>query len=249
MSMRRNSDGRPSARTMALKQIDAAGGTLIQAPDIRGTTPAAAARALSRLAQEGVIQRVRKGVYHVPRETLLGKSRASESEVLQKVLARKSRPTGVTAANLLGLSTQMAARPELVVYASAPPREAGAARIHLRRRARAEPLPGKDAALLEFLRDRGRHGEVGAGETYDRVRAMLLDGIPTASARPARLRCLRDAALVEPPRVRAMLGALMQWSGLPESLWRPLRESLNPLSRFDFGLFRELSNAREWQAK
>ncbi|MCA1596895.1 MAG: hypothetical protein LC772_10800 [Chloroflexi bacterium] len=66
---------------------------------------------------------------------------------------------------------------------------------------------------------------------------------------PNRLQRLRDAALGEPPRARAILGALMQSAGLPEGLWTPLRASLNALSRFDFGPFRELSQAKEWQAK
>jgi hypothetical protein len=224
-------------------------GSLIEASDIRGTTPAAAARALSRLAQEGLIQRVRKGVYHIPKETLIGKSRPSEPAVLQKVLAGKARPTGVTAANILGLSTQMAARPELAVYASARPHEAGSASLHLRPRSRAGALEARDAALLEFLRDRGRHGEEGAAETYERVFAILLGETHKTSARSTRLRRLRDAALMEPPRVRAMLGALMQSAELPEPLWRPLRESLNPLSRFEFGLFSQLPNARKWQAR
>ena len=59
----------------------------------------------------------------------------------------------------------------------------------------------------------------------------------------------QDAALAEPTRGRAMLGALMQSAALPERLWRPLRASLKPLPRFDFGLFRALPNAREWQAR
>jgi hypothetical protein len=246
---RRNRQGRPSARKLALRQIDAGRGSLIRAVEIRGTTPTAAARALSRLAQEGVIQRVRSGVYHVPRETLLGRSHASESAVLEKVLAQRSRPTGITAANLLGFSTQLAARPELVVYASAPPRHLGGARLRLRPRARAAALPVRDAALLEFLRDRGRYGEGGSAEICQRAQAILLEEAEKTAVRSHRLRCLRDAALAEPPRVRAMLGALMQGAGLPGTLWRPLRESLNPLSRFDFGHFRELPNAREWQAR
>lgn len=190
-----------------------------------------------------------KGVYHVPKETLLGKSRPSRPAVLRKALEEKARPTGVTAANLLGLSTQVAARPEFAVYASAAPRDAQAAHLRLRPRSSRMALDERDAALLEFLRERGRYGEVGAAETYRRLAAILLEDGRTAPARSRRLRRLRDAALLEPPRVRAILGALMQHAGLPESLWRPLRESLNPLSRFNFGLFSELPNARGWQAR
>jgi hypothetical protein len=64
-----------------------------------------------------------------------------------------------------------------------------------------------------------------------------------------RLRELREVALEEPPRVRAMLGAMFAYAELPGDLWEPLKASLNPLSKFDFGLFSELPNAQQWQAK
>jgi hypothetical protein len=163
--------------------------------------------------------------------------------MLRKVLGRRARPTGVTAANLLGLSTQVAAQPEFAAYAGARPRGLDSARLHLRPYRGGPELEPVDAALLEFLRDRGRHGELEAEETFRRLRSIL------AGASSTGLRRLREAALVEPPRVRAILGALMETAERPPSLWKPLRNSLNPLSRFDFGLFHELPNAREWQSR
>ena len=99
--------------------------------------------------------------------------------------------------------------------------------------------------MLEFLRDRGSYGEYGPTATLERLRALLLE----PGAAHDRYRPLVSVALTEPPRVRAMLGALMHWAGLPESLWTPLRKSLNRLSRFEFGLFVALPNAKEWLAK
>ena len=164
------------------------------------------------------------------------------------MLAGRARPTGVTAANLLGLSTQVAARPEYALYASAPPRGTEALRLHLRPRTRVPVLPARDGAILELLRDRGRYGELEAAETCARLRA-LLRGDGTQESDPERLRRLVDAALLEPPRVRAILGALLQSAALSEELWGPLRASLNGLSRFDFGLFRVLPQAGDWQAR
>jgi hypothetical protein len=58
------------------------------------------------------------------------------------------------------------------------------------------------------------------------------------------------AALTEPPRVRAMLGALGQRAEVPvEALVQLLRASLNPISRFDFGTLAALELAPDWQAK
>jgi hypothetical protein len=56
-------------------------------------------------------------------------------------------------------------------------------------------------------------------------------------------------AFTEPPRVRAIIGALLELSNVAQSTVEPLKKSLNPLSKFDFGLFTELPNAHQWQAK
>jgi hypothetical protein len=251
-----SSSRRPSARAVALRALQAAPGTPFRASDILDALPSAAARALSRLSRQGAIQRLRKGIYYIPKETLLGKSTPPDAVVIQKMLPRRARPTGITAANLLGMSTQMASQPEFVVYASSKPLGLDAARLYLRPHLCDEEIEPRDGALIEFIRDRGRYGELSANETCVRAREILrngqrLDGGDREAelSNSDRLRRLRDVALREPPRVRAILGALMQSAGLPEILWRPLRESLNPLSRFDFGPFRALSEAWEWQAK
>ena len=259
-----------SAMQLVLARVRQAPGTLLRARDIEGTGIGAAARAFSRLAAQGVVIRQGKGLYYAPKETLLGRSRPSELSVLQSQLGDRARPTGTTAANLLGLSTQVSARTEVAVYATAKPRAAQAARVKLRRapgglRPLSAGLSETDAALLEFLRGRGNYSERSATETLERLRHLLLEEGKASSSssssssslsgslppmdRRERLERLTQAALQEPPRVRAMLGALLEWSGLGETLYRPLRESLNPLTRFDFGLLSALPNAKEWQSK
>lgn len=233
-----------SATELALRQAKLSHGSMLRAADLKGTSAAAATKALARLANRGVLTRVAKGLYYSPKETLLGTSKPSMAAIATKNLEGRSRPTGATAANLLGLSTQIAARPELVAFTTHKPKYSGAARIKLRRGARPEQLPQLVGALLEVLRDRGRYAETDPGETYQRLRTTLQEQL-----NPRGLRELSETALEEPPRVRAMLGALFAWIGLPESLWKPLKASLNPLSRFDFGHFGQLPNAKEWQAK
>lgn len=262
-------------------------GTLVRATDFRGVTAGAVSKALSRLEAAGQLDRVAKGVYYVPKQTLLGKSRPSASTVVAKVLSGRVRPRGVTAANLLGLSTQVAAKPEFVVYSQS--RFDTSALKTKKRKGSTAPgvhLAHEDAALLEVLRDRGRFSELDDQATLLRVRAALLArharetdeegekkrqspvvhrlaGVASHAKTQAfstqddapltndskRFRKLVESAMAEPPRVRAMLGALLEDLNIPKRLWNPLRESLNPLSRFDFGPFRMLPNAKEWQAK
>jgi hypothetical protein len=246
-----------SASALALNQARKSPGTLLSPSDVKGTTPTAASKAFSRLAEKGVLKRAAKGLYYAPKATLLGPSQPSQLAILQKKTAHNSRPTGATAANLLGVSNQVPARAELVLYASAKPKHASAASVTLRKSqganaAKPIDLNPTDAALLEFLRDRGSRSELEPTATINRLRQVLLHEHKAELAKlkpPMQLTGLVFDAMTEPPRVRAMLGALLQWCEVPDALYRQLRDSLNPLTRFDFGLFRALPTAKEWQAK
>jgi hypothetical protein len=113
--------------------------------------------------------------------------------------------------------------------------------IHTRRPQSWQTLTETDAALLDFLRNRGASSELSAKETVDRLLGYFRE--------PGRFERLRKVALSEPPRVRAMLGAIGQQLGEPERRLAALRKSFNPLSRFDFGSLAVLEHARQWQAK
>lgn len=102
-------------------------------------------------------------------------------------------------------------------------------------------LTAQEGAILEFLRERGRTSDLGSTDTIRRLLKLLREG--NTFARVAA------AASDEPPRVRAMLGALGEEMGANPAPIARLRHSLNPLSRFDFGLLRSLRHARDWQAK
>ncbi len=60
---------------------------------------------------------------------------------------------------------------------------------------------------------------------------------------------LLKIASTEPPRIRAILGAIAEQLGKPKAQLAGLRQSLNPLSRFDFGHLQTLAYAKTWQAK
>jgi hypothetical protein len=142
---------------------------------------------------------------------------------------------------VLRLTTQNPARLEYATTAHDPPSALAGVDVRTRRPASRKRLPEEDGALLELLRDRGHTSDLSPERTYHRLYELLRE--------PHRFARLARAALDEPPRVRAMLGALGTEVGADAAALRRLRKSLNPLSRFDFGVFRELPHAREWQAK
>ncbi|MFN8159603.1 MAG: DUF6088 family protein [Solirubrobacterales bacterium] len=196
---------------------------------------------LSRLVSEGELQRVRKGLYYRPRQTRFGQSIPVASAAVAQSLRTPVHPAGLTAANALGFTTQNPARLEYATPASDPPTSLADAIVHTRRPAAREGLSAEDGALLEFLRERGQSSDLSSTQTLDRLRRLLSE--------PGRFARLARAAEKEPARVRAMLGALGEELGGDPKLLRKLRQSLSPLSRYEFGKLRGLAHAQAWQAK
>jgi len=207
----------------------------------------AVSKTLSRMVQEGTLERVSKGVYYRPHQTRFGRSYPSLSEIQQifipNKLDHKIYPSGVSAANLLGFTTQNSVQGEFATSANSLPRKivGERAQIHTRRPSNWNNLSKTEASLLDFLRSKGELSELSPEETTKR----LLDYFREESC----FERIIEVADTEPPRVRAMLGAIGQELKKSHVYLQNLREKLNPTSRFDFGKLRNLHYAKEWQAK
>ena len=226
------------------KQIEASGDRVWRLVDFEGMAFSAVAQALSRLTRQGVIQRLGKGLYYRGRPTAFGMSKPNSAQIRSIPVRRRGVfPVGIAAANLLGFTTQNLARVEVATNGSSLPRliVGKDTVIHTRRPESWRNLSETDGALLDFLRNRAESSELSSEETVEK----LLDYFREQK----RFERLLGVAQSEPPRVRAMLGAIGQQLGYHESMLLSLRQSLNPLSRFDFGLLAALAHAREWQAK
>jgi hypothetical protein len=204
---------------------------------------AAVLQTLSKLSRNGKLERVSKGIYYFPHQTRFGRSHPSLAEVQQLSTPQTLLPAGVTAANLLGFTTQNSSYGEYATSAgSFPLKIAGQqVRIHTRRPSAWQNLSPFDAALLDLLRSRGQHSELSPLETKQKLLAYFQED--------QRFDRLTEAIKTEPPRVRAMMGAIGQEIGIDQQDLDLLRQTLNPVSRFDFGIFKCLQYAKEWQAK
>ncbi len=226
------------------QRIDSGGERCWRLADFRDLPFTAVAKTLSRLTKIGHIQRLSKGIYYRPRPTVFGLSRPNPTW-LQRLAAANSPmfPAGLSAANLLGFTTQVPRRGEVSTIASSLPRKLIGQEmiVHTMRPPAWARLSLQDAALLEFLRGRGQTTELSAKQT---VRRLLV-----CFGEAGRFEALTKVAPSAPPRVRAMLGAIGQQLGKPEELLGSLRASLNPSSRFDFGMLHPLRHAPEWQAR
>jgi hypothetical protein len=215
----------------------------------------AVSAALSRLARTGLIARVRPGVYYRPRRTVLGPSRPDPEVVLDAVLRLRGAepvPSGISEYSRLGLTTQAsgsitravprrmnhAILSEFPVYLSARPLE------------RQRGIRSEERTALDALRDLGRIPGSTPRDVIGRIATLIRAG-KLSFSRLARF------ARVEPPRVRALLGAIgedVRSEGarggaavLKENLER-LRSSLNPLSSYRVPGAREvLASAASWR--
>jgi hypothetical protein len=235
---------RPHVAKTVCERIESGGDRPWRLQDFAGLSMQAVAQALSRLARRGEITRLGKGLYYRARPTSFGPSLPSPTQLRNlPIRGKRLFPVGVAAAGVLGLTTQSPARIELATDGPSFPRliVGKEALIHTRRPVAWRSLSEVDAALLDFLRNRGMAGEFEEEETVRKL-LVLFD-------QPKRYESVLRVAPSEPPRVRAMLGAIGQKLGKPERLLARLREGLNSISKFNFGRLRALPHAAEWQAK
>jgi Family of unknown function (DUF6088) len=226
------------------ERIEQGGERLWRMDDFADLPSMAVAQALSRLERTGLIQRLSKGTYYRAGQSAFGKTRPNPA-ALRKLASRGNTlfPAGTTAANLLGFTTQTARRGEVSTSAGSVQRKLIGEEIivHTRRPDAWKSLTETETAMLDFLRRGGRTSELSPDATIKRTQDLL--------AKPNIYAHLLDVAPSEPPRVRAMLGAFGEQLGANRKKIGELRRSLNPLSKFDFGTFADMPNAKNWQAK
>lgn len=231
---------RPTA-VVVQKRVERGGRRFWSLRDFEDLPSQAVLTALSRLNQRGVIERQGKGVYYRPTPTGFGLSRPSRTAAAAKQIKHVVHPAGLSAANLLGFTTQNVLRGEYATTATGTPTALRGSIVHTRRPQSRAKLSQEEGALLEVLRDRASTSDLSEAETVKRMLRLLTDR--------DRFKKLAIAAKGEPPRVRAMLGALGEQLDMPQSLTAPLRNSLNPASVYGFGKLSTLKYAHDWQAR
>lgn len=232
------------AANLVRQRVERGGERLWRFEDFRDLPFSAVAQALSRLTRAGIIERLSKGVYYRSRETAFGRSRPNPAAIGKLASKRKTIfPAGVAAANLLGFTTQNATRGEIATSGPSLPRKLVGSEtiIHTRRPEAWAKLSDADAAMLDFLRRRGQPSELSPEATVQKTLKFISE--------KGRFDRLLKVANSEPPRVRAMLGAIGEQLGKSPKALERLRQTLNPLSRFDFGALSSLACAERWYAK
>lgn len=167
-------------------------------------------KALSRLVDRGEVLRIRNGLYWKGADTPFGMSPPNPREVVAAYAAPyPSGPAGISAANLLGLTTQIPRVPEYAAPSTVPDIERISVVRHNPKRAnarRSARLNESEVALLEVLGAWERSVELRPDEAFDRLVAALRGGGLDANR-------LARAAACEPARVRVRLRSLLDAAG------------------------------------
>jgi hypothetical protein len=201
----------------------------------------AVAKTLSRLVDEGVVARVRKGVYYRPKTTRFGTTKPDPTRVFTHALDRKGiewKPSGLSVWNSLGLTTQVPAISTFAVDRRVDVADPSG-RNRLRRVASIHSVSIEERAALDALRDLRLVPDTTPVVAIRRLIDLCREGRLSFSH-------MRRVALHEPPRVRALLGLIGTELGEDVTALAKLRSSLNPTTTFKLGLASSFASATSW---
>lgn len=155
--------------------------SFVRARDLPGSRPAVDS-ALSRLAADGNLMRIHKGLYYRPPSR--GRRRPLPLEVGLAIGGRGAGPAGVSAARMFGLTTQVPGV-ETVAVPGRAPADRDQVRFVARSFSRREhDLNPYEAGLLEVLRDFERVSE----ESFDRLADVVRRAVDADKIRVGRVR-------------------------------------------------------------
>lgn len=234
--------GMSIAASISKRVLSAESGSVWTYSDFKSLSTAAVAASLSRLAKTGALRRARKGVYYKPRSTRWGMIAPDSRSIAEAVLSHRGIrwvPTGLPVYNALGLTTQVSSVSTYAVEDGSISLSTGLpGRIRLRR-AMVGDLSAEERGTLDALRDLRKIPDTSPADVLNRLATVI-------SSRRLSFKRLAAAALTEPPRVRALLGAIGSEIGANPMLLARLKKSLNPTTSFKVGLSSTFPAARAW---
>jgi hypothetical protein len=192
------------------------------------------AATLSRLSKAGVLERLHKGVYYFPKMTTFGKSRPDPEKVAEATLninGTRSVKSGFSQFNRLGLTTQVSGTVTLATDRRVRNKKilGVAFRSRTRRLEGQKHITPEERTVLDALRDIHGIPDTKPADVLKRIGSMI-------EAKKFNLNHLVQFSLSEPPRVRALLGALIEFhrpsSPSKTRLLSLLRKNINGLSIF-----------------
>ena len=205
-----------------------------------------AAKALERLQKQGVIKKVSKGVFYKPEQTVFGELKPDYSELLRSYLFENGKriayETGTSLYNSMGLTTQLAFRIKIASRGK---------RININRGTlKADAVKSytevtdsnyETLGILDAFKDMKRIPDCSEAQAVRRLSAIV------KKLNDKQIASLIKYALLYPPRVRALVGAILENNGSKLRGLENLKASINPLTTIKLGLKEtDLPNKSKW---
>src|SRR3989344_9687432 len=203
------------------------------------------AKAFSRLVKQGVLLRVRKGIYFKPKKTVLGSTSADPLLVANAVLSRKKKAHtyagGTGAYYNARLTTQVPATAAIISDVPHRHLKIGNAdfQVVYRKLSHMKDASLSDASLVLSLRAINKIPDTSASDAVLKILNML-------GSDSDRLDRIVGFASNEPPRVRALFGAIAQQLKYKGDKLTKLKKSLNPLTKYKLHVSHVLQTATDW---
>ena len=213
--------------------------------DFPGISLPALAAAMSRMTRSGDLQRVRKGVYYRPRPTVFGASQPSPDQVLAAVARQRKKnlvSSGMDQFNRLGLTTQVSGAVTATSDGPMRMQTISGIPVHVKLRPIGVQvgIRPEERTTLDVLRSVGTVPGTSAGEVVGRLKYLLSTGGLDFGR-------LAKFSRFEPPRVRALLGAIGDDLGIVDA--SGLQQTLNPLTSFNIRGDLGLKHAAHWRIR
>lgn len=208
----------------------------------------AAAKAMQRLIERGIVKRISTGLFYKPKESMFGELSPREEKLIEPYLYEDGKRiayiTGLSLYNRLGLTTQI---PKTLKIASRDKR------IYVKnKQVSAKPVK----SYVDVTEDNyNLLGLLDALKDFTIIPDLdKQSGIKLLINKISELGDIDQDKLINyglkyPPRARALLGALMEQGKIKLSAIDKLSDSLNPLSEYDLGVSSILNTANNWNIK
>ena len=203
---------------------------------------------LNRLAEKGVISKLSKGRFFKPKKSMFGSLNPSVEEVVKDLLVRNGNIVGYltnySVYNQMGLTSHIS---NIIVIGSNKKRgKTRRGKTEIRFVLQRNEITKANIYLLQLL-DVIKSIKAIPDSSIDRSCARLLILLSDLNLR--QINSMMRLAQVYPPRVIALLGALLQQIGCAADL-SILSDSLNPISSYNYGISATiLSNSQQWKIK
>ena len=204
-----------------------------------------AAKALERLQTDGHIKKVSKGIFYKPEQTVFGELKPDYSEQLRPYLFENGRrvayETGFSLYNRMGLTTQMAFRIKIASRGKRISINRGAVKADaVKSYTEVTEANYELLGFLDAIKDSKRIPDCPVSQAVK----VLSGKIKTLTDK--QVADLIKYALLYPPRVRALLGAMLEDLNVQLNISK-LKQSLNPLSKIKLGLKKtDLPTIKNW---